>query len=438
MINGTSPKILEMYKKMSESSKIYSANPSDGVQNKDAQTNKLERQPTKDSFIINIKNNYNKLSDTEKYSINTGAGTIVIAASIYLVKRAFKIPPSITTGIKQYAQNIEFKTASSLEEAIEYAQKNWGIKEFEITNLDIANWVNLNITKISNKLNGKLAVPHIINYTTPQKNKYAVSINPEQDTIFINKEYYENIGTTLSSLVEALKKGNVIVLNNETSKTEFRRIFVSKDIEKANNLLEKYTQNPDNINYNQQIELLEACSAVNNKCKTWKLAPLNILKQILKSKEVLSGLKDTNIETDINKISNMCTQEQADVLKSIFMKFKIDAFTFETNIGSSGSSIFHEFGHLQHYYTINNGMEFYKLAKKDECEEIFGKISDETKEFLENSEIQQNAARVTEYATCSPLEFVAETFSKLIDGNNYPKEVMDLYYKYKGPKISLN
>ena len=93
----------------------------------------------------------------------------------------------------------------------------------------------------------------------------------------------------------------------------------------------------------------------------------------------------------------------------------------------------HELGHLRHQECVNN----YDMMKKVEKFETLGKpVSDITQEFVTNKQILQTARKVSEYATESPLEFVAETFAQLIEGKTFPDDVMALYKKYKGPSIS--
>ena len=80
------------------------------------------------------------------------------------------------------------------------------------------------------------------------------------------------------------------------------------------------------------------------------------------------------------------------------------------------------------------------MGKPEECIERFGKVSDITNGFINSKEKQQTANRVSNYASESPLEFVAEVYRKLINkalgGNEkIPDDVMKLYNEYGGPAI---
>lgn len=93
----------------------------------------------------------------------------------------------------------------------------------------------------------------------------------------------------------------------------------------------------------------------------------------------------------------------------------------------------HELGHLRHQECVNN----YDMMKKVEEFKTLGKpVSDITQDFVTNKQIQQTARKVSDYATESPLEFVAETFSQLMEGKTFPDDVMALYKKYNGPSVS--
>ena len=63
------------------------------------------------------------------------------------------------------------------------------------------------------------------------------------------------------------------------------------------------------------------------------------------------------------------------------------------------------------------------------------KIGELAKEFLENQDEQFVASKVSFYAKRSPLEFVAEVYSRMLGGHKFDDDVMQLYKKYKGPAL---
>lgn len=80
------------------------------------------------------------------------------------------------------------------------------------------------------------------------------------------------------------------------------------------------------------------------------------------------------------------------------------------------------------------------MGKPEDCIKRFGKVSDITNDFINSKEKQQIANRVSNYAAKSPVEFVAETYRKLINNalggkDQIPDDVMKLYNEYGGPAI---
>ena len=93
----------------------------------------------------------------------------------------------------------------------------------------------------------------------------------------------------------------------------------------------------------------------------------------------------------------------------------------------------HELGHTRHQESTTN----YKLMKKiEEYVDLGEKPSEISEEFASNKSIQATAKKVSEYASESPAEFVAETFAGLLEGKTYSDDVMALYKKYDGPALT--
>lgn len=96
-------------------------------------------------------------------------------------------------------------------------------------------------------------------------------------------------------------------------------------------------------------------------------------------------------------------------------------------------------GHLQHEFLIGNNA-FSQMGKPEECTKHLGKVSDITNDFVNSKEKQQIANRVSNYASESPLEFVAEVYRKLItnalnSGKKLSDDIMTLYAEYRGPAV---
>lgn len=106
---------------------------------------------------------------------------------------------------------------------------------------------------------------------------------------------------------------------------------------------------------------------------------------------------------------------------------------------STFSVINHELGHLQHSSNKSIKDLYYQLGRPEELKGI--KITETGQKLRDLFESKKDvAASVSEYATTSPLEFVAEVYAQLVDGKIIGKdlvsdEVLDLYKKLGGVMV---
>lgn len=85
----------------------------------------------------------------------------------------------------------------------------------------------------------------------------------------------------------------------------------------------------------------------------------------------------------------------------------------------------HELGHYLHSLNIS----FF--------DEALGCLADRKISAFKNNKSQQAiAAKISNYATTSPKEFIAECFSYMCAGKTLPDDVLQLYKHFKGPKVS--
>lgn len=99
---------------------------------------------------------------------------------------------------------------------------------------------------------------------------------------------------------------------------------------------------------------------------------------------------------------------------------------------SAFSSIYHEAGHLQHHNNLGITYIFLLLLCNQDKEygRIYGREALKLKKIFDNS--LDTAGKVSEYAQRSPLEFIAECYSKMIDGIKLDDDVLHLYKKLGG------
>lgn len=92
------------------------------------------------------------------------------------------------------------------------------------------------------------------------------------------------------------------------------------------------------------------------------------------------------------------------------------------------SLVYHEMGHIQH--RNNLGKEIFNQISRSPRSKLPEKAKELVDLFIKNKKTV--ASRVSDYATESVLEFVAETFAGLCEGVKYDSKVMDLYQKLGG------
>ncbi len=84
----------------------------------------------------------------------------------------------------QLEPQIEFKPSKSIEEAAEFAKKNFKIKSFKVKDLEIANWINEGLTVLNNQFKGKVYMPLHIKECALKEDALA-SYRPFADTLTI-------------------------------------------------------------------------------------------------------------------------------------------------------------------------------------------------------------------------------------------------------------
>ena len=128
-------------------------------------------------------------------------------------------------------------------------------------------------------------------------------------------------------------------------------------------------------------------------------------------------------EIDLDK--DLYTQADprfVEIMKKIFIRES--GYKMKHNEQSPFRTIFHEIGHLND-----------KVRNDDEA--LTGNVSffEKIKAWGDNKKDFGTACSVSDYASTSPGEFVAEVFAELASGNKLSDEVMELYQRLGGKII---
>ena len=394
-------------------------------------TDKLERTPTSDEVDIGTDNKTEKKNSHKALFATAGILGTLATVALLIKKNRY-------SEIKKLASNIEFKKANTVEEAIEFGKKNFGIKSyagFEAKDIDVINWFNEGLTNVSNKHNGKLRIPKQVEYTTVLgENTLAGVVTDEKCKYFghfcINKTIFNNFDDEIKRMTNFLEKNKILTVKNKDNTFEFTwcRIYSKKDIEKIANKIYQFNNKKLN-SFNDKMDLYDSLSIIANKDNSIYSAPLINIKSILKANNVKEILTKNNIETNIENIKQLPIDKQCEILDQYIetaLKNNIQ-LTFKLADSNKFQTIYHEMGHLQ------DNVPRVKAIEKFTTPEEYPK---ELKEWLNNDDYMQVASSVSDYSCSGPGEFIAETYAELISGNKLPEDVIKLYKKLKGPSIS--
>ncbi len=280
--------------------------------------------------------------------IMTGAGISALVVGGLLYKQKLD-----STKFTKLAENIEFKPAQTIEEAIAFGKQNLGIKKYKGFNSDdikIINWVNEGMTNASNKGKGKFVMPQKV-------------------------QLYQGKIPNGGDAPMAANQLREMVISKERLKENFEAM---KDFLKET----KYTD---------------------------------------KTQEEVGEL-----------VEKLSYQEVSEKVARIFKK----KYGAEPATTKEFSIIYHELGHLQHFFSPDIPKIHLQLGNAEEIKEWNMKITPEAQKLrdLFDSSIEQ-IKDVSFYAKSSALEFVAEVFSYLCDDEKLSKETLDLYQKLGGAMI---
>lgn len=418
---------------ISKSAIITNQNVKNKQHNYHVNPNAVDKTPQKDTV---------QLSKPKKEEVSTGTkwglGVLALAgigAIAYFVTRG-KVG---TKQVQQLAEHIEFKEAQNMEEAIKFAKEHFGIIKFDVgSDLEMANWINNGLAKVSNKYKGKAPIPTIVE-TYPEelyqkaikegKSIAMADINAHTGRMRVNTHYFNDAKKTIQGCMDAMgikigkpdAKGNV---NYQFGMLPFMNMKKQTDLMP---LLEKVANGKPT-----KMEIVTCEMAIGDMLHYQNLLyeqPELIYSHVLKSRK-LQSIFDTKKELNVlslDKFNALTKEKQIDYL------YNLNDEVIKGRTGDDLLSVFseirvadrrpdvhhviaHEMGHALHLQSI--GTSAYK------------------KEHLLTDTEKNIATTISDYATTNSHEFVAEVFADLLNGKTFSDDVMALYKKYGGPILS--
>lgn len=336
-------------------------------------------QPDTVSLSSNNQTQSTKAGLSKNVKLGLGALALVgIGAATYILSRG-KVG---NKSVQQLAEHVEFRPAKTLEEARAFAEKKLGVNYHEIDDLEAVNFFNEWLTGLHNKCK-------VIDKSSYPK--------------FIAKA--SNLGdNSLACLCDDILK---------TGKQEGYVMGVNMPLIK---------------NFGSSMDKWICDGSVIAKDKAGKYIITNEAYNTEFTKDLVKRMNEYNQNTTTFKEKNRIILDIMGLNDGRMVNGKIQAIRY-----NDYHYLNHELGHLRHQECASN----YNMLKKVEEFKTMGEpVSEITNEFVTNKEIQQIARKVSDYATESPLEFVAEAFSQLMEGKTFSDDVMALYKKYNGPALS--
>ena len=387
-----------------------------------------------------------KKNNAKKWGILAGAALAVTVAGLIIRGRL--------KAVTQLAEHIDFTPAKTMEEAKEFAKKHLKIEKFDTANdLDMANWVNEGLVNINNKYKGKGHIPK--------------EVRPVPDEL---KETHKNVIATMSArlgkgfYMEPILTVNVDFFNNAHKFIDKRlKDFGFKVIPRKDGCHELAMHMLPFFNKDKQLDIMLLSEKfVNGKASKMDIVALNksfndyyayshflaenpmtIINDVYSQKGVVDLLKKHMKQgsfKSVEELGKMTNKEQVDYLFEAS-----DALTGlpfnqhpSSKILASKRSVFdtlyHEEGHLFHHKNTILDYEDMRVVYNKQTGKP-DKIGALAKGFLESKEEQFIASTVSAYSKKSPLEFVAEVYARMLNGEKFGDDVMNLYNKYKGPVL---
>ena len=248
--------------------------------------------------------------------------------------------------------------------------------------------------------------------------KQGVANVSRDNVLHINRDYFENIESNIQENLKTFMKQGLISKdkNGKYKIADFLRNSKSEIFEKR---LNEYNKDwPIDYKYNFHRTSMNYYANLTYQAKK---QPILMLENIMKSGENPNILKSRGMYKTRAEVVKMTTEEQYTYLQEVGKHIRIPENT--VLITTPNYVFHHELGHINHNKFLTNDV-YSKLHSTE-------KIS----EWRNNKKIQEVCSRISGYSGQQPLEFVAEVYSGLINGQTFHPDVISLYKALKGPIV---
>ena len=343
-----------------------------------------------------------------------------------LIKKYY--PKYISTKKIQIDPNLEFKEAKTLDEAIKFGKKHLKIKKyvnFTEKDVEIANWVNRGILETSKAMGGKLNnIRNIEVVELKTKDTYAftkhVLGSHAVPNIYVNRTFIKNLDKDIAHYLASYDKIPPYILKENYRNKINARIQNYKNKENSA-LIDKLDLYHNLVLLCDNADLYTKPLLISSIIKTNKYQKKLIEEGILDAQNPnIIRYLDKNINLNEKNFDKKLSPTFFESLSNTIIK--ISGYKIKEEYLLPSKCIIHELGHLNH-----------KRIAKTEWNINTTKDYKKFKENWDNNDNNMSIARhVSSYASISPTEFIAETFTGLVSGREFSPEIMNLYKKYNG------
>lgn len=284
----------------------------------------------------------------------------------------------------------EFTKAQTLEQAQNFAKENFKINEFHVDDLYAANWINKGLTELSNFFKGKTFMPEKIVYVDfggDTLNHFSgAKYQTPGNTIFINKFPFENADRIVQNL-----------LKNYSSDIASIPFGSEANVQRHLQRLNRYKEAPNTMTKASKLALATEA----NNVKSIFCAPIE------KLKSYTDGLIAAHKQLDFH-------EQLAQVDANLYGHVYCGLF----------DNLLHEAGHMFDFQS-STAFSFTRAERK------MPQIMQKAREVLV----------MPPYALSNFREYRAEIFAGTVNGEVYPKPIMDIFHKHNRielPKQTLD
>lgn len=370
----------------------------------------------------------------EPKGLSTSAKVGIGAAAVGAITIGVLLAKGKFSQAKQLAENINFKKAETVEEAIKFGKENLGIKNysgFDTADLDVLNWVNEGLVNVSNKLKGKAKLPKKIQYGN-YSDDFAAGVIPSENKLKINKKILDNLDDFIKNRIDSLNKTGFKFKDEGDACLFYVPPYIT-GLNSSSQVLKDLTSfNGGKLTtFSNKFQLLNNLDSIYRAYNATVKAPNITLKRILSTPGVKELIEEKGLLTNMTEIEKLPKKQKVSLIYDILFECQRKGKPVGANYKpiSKFKTIYHEMGHLNDTNVDSHAFaSYHNYTSSDKVKAL--------DDWVTNPKKMEAAGSVSSYAQSDEAEFLAETFAKICDNQEVSEEAMALYKELGGPAFT--